>query len=79
VSLDLAAVAAAVYPLDDVAARGQVSADAVSAVLADFSGWRRWRGRTPGSERCTAARAWLARKPQLHIFAKRHLFLEKYC
>ena len=36
VSLDLVAVAAAVYLLDDVAARSQVSADAVGAALADL-------------------------------------------
>ena len=61
--LDLVAVAAAVFVLDDVAGRGQVGDDAVSAAPGDAHLAAMSRSRTPGS--CAmhgSTRAWLIGK-----------------
>jgi hypothetical protein len=62
VRLDLVAVAAAVFLLDDVAGPGQVGDDAVGAALGDAQAGRRAAG-PPGRGRCTAApgRGWSGR------------------
>ena len=80
VGLDLVAIAAAVPLLDDVAGRGQVGDDAVSAALGDAQRWPRCRAvARPGRARCTAApgRGWSGNpsSPPLRSYISRNILL----
>ena len=67
VRLDLVAVAAAVFVLDQVAGCGQVGDDALRSVMSRLAAMS--RSRAPGSwARHSRTRAWLVGKLQLSIF-----------